>query len=185
MNLANQITIFRIVLVPVFAVCLVYVSPDRPWMRLVALGCFALACFTDALDGWIARRLSQMTQLGSYLDPIADKFLLLTGYALLGFWSGAPADLRIPTWVTILVLARDVIILIGVVLILLTTRALKAEPILIGKATTFIQMATLLALLADAPAGLLTPLYDCVGILTVLSGFLYIRIGARMLPIAS
>lgn len=181
MNLANQITIFRIVLVPVFAVLLVYESPSRTWMHTAALACFALACLTDALDGWVARRFRQTTRLGTYIDPIADKLLLLTGFSILGFWGGAPQALQIPMWVSITVLARDVIILIGAVLIFLLTGSLKAAPIFIGKATTLFQMATLLAVLAGAPGQALSALFVIVGALTAISGLLYIRIGGRLL----
>lgn len=185
MNLANQITVFRMLLVPAFAVSLVYVSTDRPWMQHVALGCFALACFTDALDGWIARRFSQITTLGSYMDPIADKFLLLTAFALLGFWNGVHDNLQIPAWVAILVLARDIIIVIGVILIHLITGSLKAKPTMISKATTLVQMATLMAVLAGAPQEALDTLYVAVGAFTTVSGLVYIRIGSQLLQTAS
>jgi cardiolipin synthase len=180
-NLANQITIFRIVLVPVFAVLLVYESTSRAWMQPAAFACFAVACLTDALDGWVARRFRQTTRLGTYIDPIADKLLLLTGFSILGFWSGAPEAMQIPTWVSIAVIARDVIILIGATLIFLLTGSLKAEPIFIGKATTLFQMSTLLAVLGGVPEPLLRGLFVAVGILTVISGLLYIRIGGRLL----
>lgn len=181
MNLANQITIFRIVLVPVFVVSLVYATSYQPWMRWVALGCFTLACATDALDGWVARRFSQITRLGSFIDPIADKLLLLSGYTILSFWTGTPETLQIPAWVAIAVIARDVIILIGAVLIFFLTNALKPQPIFIGKATTLLQMLTLLAVLAGAPQAILQILFVMTAALTIFSGFIYIRIGGRLL----
>lgn len=181
MNLANQITIFRIVLAPVFAVLLVYATPDRPWVRTAALVCFSIACISDALDGWIARRLSQVTTLGGYIDPIADKLLLLTGFSILGLWSGTPEALKIPTWVAIAVIARDIIICIGAVLIFLLAGSLKPEPIFIGKMTTLVQMGSLIAVLAAAPGEILQAFFIGVGVLTAASGLLYIRIGSRLL----
>lgn len=180
MNLANRITMLRIFLVPLFVASIVYLSPERPWLLQAALAFFALACLTDALDGWVARRFLQKTRLGSYIDPIADKLLLLSGYGLLAFW-GVPDALKIPAWVAIAVIARDIVIVIGAVLIFFITNSLKAEPTLLGKATTLAQMSALLAVLAGAPPPLRDVLYVLVTALTVLSGLTYVRIGGRLL----
>ncbi|OIO39546.1 MAG: hypothetical protein AUJ72_00695, partial [Candidatus Omnitrophica bacterium CG1_02_46_14] len=139
-------------LVPIFIVSLVYYSPERNYFYLFGLMAFLLACLTDGLDGYIARKYRQKTVLGSYIDPIADKLLLVSGFLSLSFMSHLPDSMKIPAWLTILAIARDGIILIGSLMIFLTTGRLKVEPLIIGKITTVLQMtALLLALLSTPP----------------------------------
>src|SRR5262249_52154705 len=121
MNLANNLTILRILLVPVFILSLIYYSPENSFCLSLSAGAFFVACLTDALDGYIARRLNQKTTLGSYIDPIADKLLLLSGFVSLTFMPNLPSSMRIPAWVTLTVITRDLLIILGSVLIFLTT----------------------------------------------------------------
>jgi cardiolipin synthase len=181
MNLANNITILRILTVPVFVGVLLYAGPDRGYLWPAALALFLFACFTDGIDGWIARRMGQMTVVGSYLDPIADKLLLLSGFLSLSFMTHLPESMRIPGWVTISVIARDIVIFIGSAVIFLTTGSLKPEPLFIGKATTVFQMATLIACLASLPTALQLVLFVMTTALTIVSGILYIRLGGTLL----
>ena len=139
-----------------------------------------MACLTDAFDGLIARKLNQRTDFGSYIDPIADKLLLTSGFLSLSLMQNLPASMRIPAWVTISVISRDVIILIGSTLIFLSTGSLKARPLFIGKVTTVCQMATLCALLLAAPAWLRQTLFILTVFLTGFSGILYIQMGERV-----
>ena len=182
MNLANNITLLRILLVPVFVACLIYYLPERETLRYAALGIFLFACVTDAVDGWLARRLGQKTVLGSYIDPIADKLLLLSGFFSLSYMVHLPQAMRIPAWLTIAVITRDAIILIGSVIIFITTGRLKAEPLFIGKVTTVFQMLTLLAALCLLPASAQLLFFAATFVLTVASGIVYLRTGGRMLP---
>jgi cardiolipin synthase len=142
MTLANLLTLGRIALVPVFIVLL---AGGTPRGAAQALGVFALAAATDVVDGVVARRLDQRTRLGAFLDPVADKLLLLAGYVML--WRLAV----VPGWLIGLVLLREVLISSG------TLWAVKAgvtgagEPTRLGKHSTFLQVITLiLALLALA-----------------------------------
>jgi len=181
MNLANRLTVLRVLLVPVFVTSLLYYSPERPFFHTIGVVTFILACVTDAADGYIARRLDQITVLGSYLDPIADKLLLLSGFLCLSFMSNLPASIQIPAWVTISVVARDMIILIGSTMIFLTTGGFKAEPLFIGKVTTFFQMLTLFISLMGLPQPIQPFLFVLTTALTVLSGIEYIRVGGKLL----
>ncbi|GGB97499.1 CDP-diacylglycerol--glycerol-3-phosphate 3-phosphatidyltransferase [Cellulomonas carbonis] len=99
-NLANGVTVARIALVPVVAVALLLDDGSGAW-RWVAAGCFALAAATDRLDGWLARRLDQVTDWGKLVDPIADKLLIGTSLVLLS-WLG-----DLPWWITVVVLVRE------------------------------------------------------------------------------
>ncbi len=181
MNLANNLTLLRILLVPVFVGLLTYYSPGREYLLTLSLALFIFACLTDALDGYLARRLRQMTVLGSYIDPLADKLLLLSGFLCLSFMDHLPLSMRIPAWVTIPVITRDVIILIGAMIIFITTGKLKAQPLFIGKATTVLQMTTLLASLCSAPYPLQLFLFIFTVALTAFCGLQYLRAGSAML----
>lgn len=181
MNLANQLTILRIVLVPVFLSALIYYSPQRPWLLTLGIWIFTLACLSDALDGYLARILRQKTVLGSYIDPLADKLLLLSGFLSLSFMSHLPPSIRIPAWVTIPVISRDLIILLGSIVIFIATGRLTAKPLLVGKATTLVQMLTVLTSLLSAPPFLQEAFFIASVLLTVVSGLQYIRMGGRML----
>ena len=181
MNLANRITIVRIFLVPVLIASLLYYRPERAWLHPVALGCFVLACLTDALDGYLARRLNEKTVLGAYIDPIADKLLLLSGFLSLSLMEHLPPAMHVPGWLTLFVLSRDVIIVIGSMIIFFASGRLKPEPLFIGKATTVVQMAALFSALVMLPDPWRSAVFVGTAALTLLSGVLYVQMGGRML----
>jgi len=104
---------------------------------------FLLAGVTDALDGFLARRLNQKSRLGACLDPIADKILLSTSFVLLS-WGG-----YIPSWLAVVVLSRDIFILLGALLLFLFDVSFEVKPSLLGKLTTLTQIITILAVLIN------------------------------------
>ena len=181
MNLANRITIARIVSVPLFVGALLYGPPEHPYLYWTATGIFLAACISDALDGWLARRRHEMTELGSYIDPIADKLLLLSGFLSLSLIPDLPAAMHMPAWVTIPVLSRDIVILIGAMILFFTTGQLKPKPIFIGKVTTVVQMITLAAALMMLPEPLRLLLNGATVLFTIWSGVLYVRMGSLIL----
>ena len=134
----NQITFLRFVLLPVFLICLFYQKYQ------FALALLVIAALTDALDGWLARWLNQKSELGTFLDPLADKFLLSGAFVVLAF-KGV-----LGWWLTILVLARDVIILCTGVVIVLVFGPRTFPPSLYGKLTTALQILLVLEVLAAA-----------------------------------
>ncbi|MBI2095180.1 MAG: CDP-alcohol phosphatidyltransferase family protein [Candidatus Omnitrophica bacterium] len=181
MNLANNLSILRIILIPLFLTSLIYTPVHEGFFCSLSALLFVLACVTDAMDGYVARRFSQKTQLGSYIDPIADKLLLVSGFLALSFMGHLPEAMRIPAWVTVSVITRDVVILIGALVIFIMSGRLKAEPLLIGKVTTFVQMLTLFSALVMAPAVLRNALFIATTVFTAVSGVLYVRMGERMI----
>lgn len=181
MNIPNNISLFRVILAPVFVILLSYYSPEKNFFHFASIGVFLVACATDGIDGYLARRLGQKTTLGSYLDPIADKLLLMSGFLSLSLMNNLPPSMRIPAWVAIPVIARDIIILIGSTMVFLLTGSLKAQPLLIGKITTVFQMLTLLFSLTAAPETMRLVLFVSTVALTVLSGAWYIQMGKRLL----
>ena len=180
MNAANRWTLCRILLVPVFIACLLYFSPERGYFYTAAVFVYLLACITDALDGYLARKMNQKTALGSTIDPIADKLLLLSGYLSLSLMPNIPESMRVPAWVTLVVISRDVVILAGCLIIFVVTGALKVRPFFIGKITTVIQMGTLFASLLGLPWKIKSWLYFLTVGFTLLSGLFYIRAGGKM-----
>lgn len=129
LTVANQLTILRIMLVPAFVLLLVY--GFLGW----ALVTFIVAGLTDALDGLIARSAGQRTSLGAWLDPMADKLLLVTTFIVLTIPS-IPLTNHLPLWLTVLVISRDVVI-VGVVAIISVVMGPKPfKPSIWGKSAT-------------------------------------------------
>ena len=135
MNLPNIITTLRLLLLPVFLTLLVYRRPGP------ALAVLVLAALSDALDGLLARWLDQKTAIGSFLDPLADKLLSMSGFVTLAFIG------PIPAWFVIVVISRDVIVSLGSLVLYLHDGRLEIAPSLTGKAATLAQFATLVATL--------------------------------------
>src|SRR4030095_6512672 len=120
MTTANKITILRILLVPFFiAQVLYYVGSGDEFYRLLAILSFAIAAISDGVDGYIARRYNQRSELGAILDPLADKLLLVSGIVLLSLNNKPYLD-HIPLWLTVTILSRDVLLLIGLIVIHVT-----------------------------------------------------------------
>lgn len=145
----------------------------------MALLVFILAVLSDAIDGFIARKMNQYSELGSYLDPIADKLLIIIAFISLTIMNNLPPKFRIPGWATLLVITRDGIILLGSVLIFLIKGKFKVVPSQLGKITTFLQMFTIIFILSSFPYWKFI-LYLAV-IFTVLSGIDYVRTGNKLL----
>lgn len=171
MNWANRVTLLRIILIPFFVGALIYGHPNR------AAWVFALAVITDAIDGYIARVHSQMTTLGSFLDPLADKLLLTTAFISLAAIGGLPV--RLPPWIPLIVISRDIIIVLGAVLIHMNAGHLDIHPSVWGKLTTFLQMATILGILWEVPGVHL--IWWLMIAFTLISGWKYVQQGMELL----
>ena len=176
MRLANKLTVLRILLVPVFVICIVYYRPGNERLRIIALCLFALAVLTDFGDGIIARAKGEKTKLGSILDPLADKLLLVSAFISL---TQAQFRITLPAWVVIIVISRDIIIILGAAIIQFITGRLEVVPSRLGKLTTFFQMATVLSILLNFTFSCFF-WYIAVAF-TVLSGLDYIRQGNKLL----
>lgn len=173
MNLPNTLTVIRVLLIPAFVILII--NHSFGWALII----FAIAGMTDGLDGLLARLTRQKTELGAYLDPIADKLLLISSYLSLAIVE------ILPGWLSVIVITRDVIILLGILVIMLISRPPAIHPSFISKMTTVFQISTvLLALLAgyDSFFKQLTPIaIYATTFLTVLSGIHYIYVGTRIL----
>ncbi len=187
MTFATRITVVRICLVPVFAFLAVKYgvssgagTPEEPY-RWAALAVFILAAASDGLDGWIARRFNQKSDLGAFLDPIADKALVLTAILILTFFDWGPDGWRIPVWFATLIILRDCIILGGIRVLYSAKRKVAIRPHWTGKACTFSLFLVLgWVMLRIIP---LPIVYPCAiaGVFAVLSMAEYVRQGVVIL----
>jgi cardiolipin synthase len=132
---ANQLTLLRLLLVPVFVLFMFY---ERPGWALVT---FAVAGATDAFDGLLARKLGQPTTLGAWLDPMADKLLLTAMFVMLTLPGFGFAN-RLPVWLTILVLSRDIAIVLTVAVVNLAVKPRTFRPSMLGKVATVVFVMT-------------------------------------------
>jgi cardiolipin synthase (CMP-forming) len=132
---ANQLTLLRMVLIPPFAILLMY--EFRGWALVV----FLTAGVTDLFDGLIARRTGQKTTLGAWLDPMADKLLLVTMFVMLTL-PGIGSANRLPLWFTILVLSRDIAIVLTVAVVNLAVGPRTFRPSIFGKIATATYIVT-------------------------------------------
>ncbi|OFW12205.1 MAG: hypothetical protein A3F69_01825 [Acidobacteria bacterium RIFCSPLOWO2_12_FULL_66_10] len=129
LTMANQLTLLRMLLIPAFVILTVYAHPG--W----ALTVFVAAGITDGLDGLIARRSGQKTTLGAWLDPMADKLLLVTTFVVLTL-PGLGFANRLPVWLTVLIISRDVVILLTVAIVNLAIGPRTFHPSIFGKIAT-------------------------------------------------
>jgi cardiolipin synthase (CMP-forming) len=147
MTTANKITIVRILLIPFFVVeVLYYVKNGNEAHRLLAILSFAVAAICDGVDGYIARRYNQRSELGAILDPLADKLLLVSGIVVLSV-DHRPHFNIIPLWLTGMIIGRDILILAGMVVIQMTVGKVKVRPRISGKISTVLQMVIVLWIL--------------------------------------
>lgn len=172
-TLANKISIIRIILIPFFITAVAYSRFD------IALLVFVIAVISDGADGFIARALRQQTQLGTILDPIADKLLLLSAYVCFSVVGNIPQYLRMPPYVPIIVISRDVIIGIGSLVIYIVKGDIKISPSIIGKITTFFQMMTIVCILVKFNYSFIV--WNITIFLTIASGLDYVMKGSKLM----
>ncbi len=169
LNIPNTLTIFRIILIPVFLTAVVYRRFDYAFYVFVA------AAITDKLDGAIARLTKKSTPLGRFLDPMADKFMLVTSFIVFLIVK------LIPVWLAILVISRDIIIVAGWLLLYLTGHAIRVEPSRLGKfaiASQFVLFTVILIELNYGSMGFLRELFIWLtAVFTAASGLQYIQRG--------
>ena len=173
MNLPNMLTLTRVLMIPFFVIFIM----DKHFGY--ALITFVIAGITDGIDGLIARITHQRTELGAYLDPIADKLLLFSAFITLAIVE------IIPSWLAVIVITRDVIILVGFLVMLLTGYHPKINPRLLSKVTTAFQIITIALVLLNGyyPTFKELSIIAVYGtaVMTILSGSQYIYIGTRIL----
>jgi cardiolipin synthase len=172
-TIPNIITIIRIILTPIFVI---YLITDR---FLLALTVFVIAALSDGADGLIARIFNQKSNLGAVLDPLADKILLVAAFV------GLAARGFLPVWLTVVVISRDVLILLGALILFLNGTDFKVKPSILSKITTCLQLGAVFMVLSEKHFQFVSPfnemLYWSVGFFTISSGLHYIHYWFKMM----
>jgi len=173
LTIPNLITLARILLTPLFVIFLIQGAYHK------ALLVFLLAGVSDLADGLIARTWSQKSRLGSYLDPLADKVLMAASFVTLSIYK------EIPSWLTVVVISRDVALAFGVLIFRLAEFPLVVRPSLAGKLTTLFQVSTVFLVLfgkiRPIPPLVLPTFIWITGVLTTVSGIHYLYNGIKMM----
>jgi cardiolipin synthase len=177
-TVANQLTLLRMLLIPAFVLLVVYGYVG--W----ALITFIVAGATDALDGLIARKAGQKTSLGAWLDPAADKLLLVTTFILLTLPNIGLVN-RIPVWLTVVILSRDIGIVLTVAIVSLAMGPRTFKPSLLGKTATAVFILTCVVVMYFNYLGHRSPVVDAFIwlslVITLLSGIDYVFRVARII----
>lgn len=166
LNIPNILTLIRIIIIPVFITTVIYCRYN------ISLILFIVAALTDLLDGLIARLTNQKTLIGTFLDPLADKFLLVSSFVILSIYN------FIPEWLTVVVISRDIIIVVGWFILYLITGTPKIEPSVLGKLTIWVQSFFIAYVLLNINISFLAYLKDILvyltTVITTISGLEYI-----------
>jgi CDP-diacylglycerol--glycerol-3-phosphate 3-phosphatidyltransferase len=190
MTTANKITVVRILMIPAFVTMAIYYGESikrgvpLEWQRFTAIIIFILAAVSDGLDGYVARRYNQRSKLGVYLDPIADKGLLLSGIITLSIsnWSQSDPEYgSFPVWFPVLVISRDAVILVGTMILYLLNGKVHVKPNWTGKVATVLQMIAIGWVMLQLRFIPLLYVVAAAGMFTLISGIVYVTDGVRQL----
>jgi len=172
LNIPNTLTITRIVIIPIFITSIIYTRYDY------SLFLFIIAALTDVFDGLFARMKNQKTLLGTFLDPLADKFLLVTSFVIFSVYGW------IPKWLTITVISRDIIVVTGWFVLHFITGSSRVEPSMLGKATIWLESLLIAYILIDINLPVLPDIHNTFFIITagvsILSAIHYMYRGLRI-----
>ena len=190
MTTANKITIVRILLIPVFVTLAIYYGQSIKrgesveWERFAAIIVFLIAGVSDGVDGYVARHYNQRSALGVILDPIADKGLLLSGVITLSIsnWSEIDPDYgKFPIWFPVIVISRDVVLVVGSVILQLLNGKVQVRPRWTGKVATFFQICAIAWVMLQLHFLPLLLIVGLAGLFTFVSGIQYVMDGVRQL----
>lgn len=193
LNWANRITILRILLIVPFVIFMLKINdvsldPNlRNLMRYIATLIFIVMAVSDAFDGFLARKKRQITQLGAFLDPMADKLLMTSACLLLYSNHGHVDGFRLPGTVVVLIISKDLLLLIGFIIVYFITSQIRIAPVFIGKLATTLQLIMVSAILIAPEASQLIDgwiwflrfLWWSAAATAIMATLVYIRDGTR------
>jgi len=183
LNWPNRISIARILLVPPWVICLLKLNSGWEQARHTALLLFVVMTLSDVLDGYLARRLNETSDLGAFLDPLADKFLIACAVVILAIAPTSVRGAELPSWVPVIALGKDVLTVSGFMLVYMTTGRIFIRPRVWGKGCTLVQsvMIAVTLLSPDLPpwvtSVLLPGLWYLASGIAILALLDYLRIG--------
>lgn len=190
---ATRITLVRILLIVPFIICLLNINDPsiaehtRRAFRYAAIAVFLFMAVSDALDGYLARHYRQITKLGTFLDPVADKLLMTSACLLLASQRGHIEGFTLPTTVVVAIVGKDVLIVLGFAIVYLVTSQIHVVPVLLGKAATALQLVMVACVLTAPEFSRLIPNYAVglsvlwwsAAVVAILATLVYIRNGSR------
>ena len=193
LSLASRITIFRILLIAPFVILMLQINDPalspvaRDAIRYVSIVIFFVMAISDAIDGYLARVKKQVTKLGAFLDPIADKLLMTCACLLLASERGHVREFLLPPTVVVLIIGKDLFLLIGFTIIFIITSQIHIAPVFIGKLATALQLSMVAGILiAPEVSGVLPGwiwflrfLWWSAAGMAILATLIYIRAGSR------
>jgi len=193
LNWANRITILRIFLIVPFVSCMLKANDAdlteamRNAVRYAAFAIFLAMAVSDGFDGYLARRKKQITSLGAFLDPVADKLLITSACLLLSSQRGGVDGFLLPPTVVVLIIGKDLFLLIGFVIVYFITSQIRIAPVLVGKIATTLQLSMVAGILiAPEVSGFfagwiwfLRTLWWSAAGTAILAILIYIRKGSR------
>ena len=149
MSWPNRITIGRLLFIVPFVIAMLHINDPQyqPWSRYTALVVFVLMALSDAVDGFLARKTNSITSLGTFLDPLADKTLIVCACLLLASEPTAVAGAQLPDAVVVIIIGKDIYTTLGFVIIYMVTSEIKIVPQTAGKLSTMLQLAMVVAIL--------------------------------------
>ncbi len=190
---ATRITILRILLVVPFVSFMLKINDAaltdgaQNAMRYIAITLFLVMAVSDGVDGYLARRKNQITKLGAFLDPIADKLLITCACLLLASQQGQVKGFLLPSTVVVLIIGKDLFLLIGFTMVYLITSQIRIAPVFIGKLATTLQLSMVTGILIAPEVSRIIPgwiwflrfLWWSAAITAILTTLIYIRNGSR------
>ncbi len=193
LNWATRITLLRIILIIPFVSFMLKINdPDvsltlRHLARYAAALIFLIMAASDGVDGYLARRKGQITALGTFLDPLADKLLMTCTCLLLASKQGSVDGFKLPTTVVVLIISKDLLLLLGFIIVYFVTSQIKIVPVMVGKTATFLQLAMVGGILLAPEISHIIPfwiwflraLWWSAAGLAIWAGLIYIRTGSR------
>lgn len=193
LNWATRITIFRILLIVPFVSFMLKINDPalshavRDVVRYTSMFLFLLMGISDGVDGFLARRKNQITKLGAFLDPIADKLLVTCACLLLASQRGHVEEFLLPPTVVVLIIGKDLFLLIGFVIVYLITSRIHIAPVFIGKLATALQLSMVAGILIAPEVSSVLPgwiwflrlLWWSAAGTALLATLIYIRDGSR------
>lgn len=189
----TRITLLRILLIVPFVSCMLNINdvslaePTQRFLRYIAVAIFVVMAVSDALDGYLARHLGQITRFGTFLDPLADKLLMTSACLLLVSNRGHVSGFRLPETVVVLIIGKDVLLVLGFAVVYLITSHIHIVPVFAGKLSTALQLVMVSLVLIAPELSAVVPgfgpflrvVWWSAAAAAVLATLVYIRNGSR------
>ena len=180
-TLPNKISLSRICLIPLLVFCILQVQHNNHY-RYVSLFIMLIIGLSDVMDGYLARKRNEITELGKYIDPVADKLVLMIACVILSSDHIWPEP-RFPKWIPALIVGRDLLLILGTVTVLIITGRIECQPVILGKLSTFLQTIAIISVLIGnhVPIPALIAIWWTTAAFTAVSGIFYLYRGVRQL----